>query len=238
MLAETTDLRRPVILVVDDEGANRRLLEAILAPQGYQIVEARDGEEALRILERQPVDLVLLDVLMPHLDGYETCRRIRSEMSKLTLPILFVTASGDREARVRSRDAGADDFLMKPIDDLELSLRVRSLLRIQDYHRVMDQLREQMARELETLRLQVGRADRLTNVGNIAAEVGHDLSNVAMVIDSVVPMIAEDAERGVPPDAEVIEELARACEQLKAYARKLQGIGRDRAARLTIAPPS
>jgi class 3 adenylate cyclase len=124
---------QPVVLVVDDLPANRRLMEAILAPHGYHVVEAESGEDALEILTEGQTDLVLLDLLMPGLDGHETCKRIRANPATAYLPVVMVTASGPAE-KVRAIDTGADDFISKPLDQAELLGRVRSLLRVKRYH--------------------------------------------------------------------------------------------------------
>jgi adenylate cyclase len=124
---------QPVVLVVDDLPANRRLMEAILAPHGYHVVEAESGEDALEILTEGQTDLVLLDLLMPGLDGHETCKRIRANPDTAYLPVVMVTASGPAE-KVRAIDTGADDFISKPLDQAELLGRVRSLLRVKRYH--------------------------------------------------------------------------------------------------------
>jgi adenylate cyclase len=122
-----------VILVVDDLPANVRLLRAVLEPRGHEVAEAASGEDALARLAAGGVDLVLLDVMMPGIDGYEVCRRIRADPSTAFLPVIMITASGEAEKR-RGLDAGADDFVTKPFDQAELLARVRSLLRVKAYH--------------------------------------------------------------------------------------------------------
>ena len=119
----------PVILVVDDLTENMRLLQAVLEPRGYTVVTAMSGAEALERVASQPVDMVLLDVSMPGMDGFEVCRRLRAEPATSFLPIVMVTASGSEE-KVAGIKAGADDFIPKPFDQGELLARVRSLLRI------------------------------------------------------------------------------------------------------------
>lgn len=114
------------ILVVDDEIRYQRLLDANLRTEGYDIVTASNGMEAIEIFSSQPVDLVILDVMMPKLDGFETCQRIR-EYS--TVPIIILTAKGDEKDRVRGLDLGADDYLSKPFSATELLARVRAVLR-------------------------------------------------------------------------------------------------------------
>jgi diguanylate cyclase (GGDEF)-like protein/PAS domain S-box-containing protein len=125
---------KPVILVVDDQPQNIELLEAYLVPQGYEIVKAANGEEALGKLSGNQIDLILLDVIMPGMDGFEVTRRVRQDN---TLPIILVTALRETEDRVKGIEAGCDDFISKPVDKMELLARVRSLLRVKVYNDLM-----------------------------------------------------------------------------------------------------
>ena len=97
------------ILAVDDQPPNLRLLDAVLSPRGYRVITASSGEEALELLPSSGIDLVLLDIVMPGIDGYEVCRRIRSEPTTAFLPVVMITASGDQE-KARAIEAGADDL--------------------------------------------------------------------------------------------------------------------------------
>lgn len=120
---------RPLILTVDDEPANRALLRKLLGHQGYDVVEAEDGAAALAAVEEHHPDLVCLDVMMPRMDGIEVCQRLRSQPKNAGLPILLLTALDRSEDRARGLEAGANDFLSKPFDEIELAARIRSLLR-------------------------------------------------------------------------------------------------------------
>ncbi len=139
------------VLVVDDLPQNLKLLDAVLSPRGYRVLTARYGEEALRLVEQDPPDLVLLDVLMPGIDGYEVCRRLRQDPATEFLPVVMMTASGDQE-KLRAIESGADDFVTKPFVQAELLARIRSLIRVKRYHDTIERQRAELAawnRELE-----------------------------------------------------------------------------------------
>ena len=145
------------LLVVDDTPENIRLLEAVLSPRGYAVLPASSGQEALAKAGSEEPDLVLLDVLMPEMDGYEVCRRLRDDPATRLLPVIMITASGDQE-KIRAIEAGADDFIQKPLDRSELLARIRSLLRIKRYQ---DELAE-LNRTLESrVRQQVEDLERV-----------------------------------------------------------------------------
>ncbi|HSI56900.1 MAG TPA: response regulator, partial [Ideonella sp.] len=118
------------ILVVDDVETNRRLLSDLLSADGHRVRTADDGEQALAIARAQPPDLVLLDVLMPGMDGFSVCRALRADPLLAAVAVLMVTTLDAKQDRIRGLDAGADDFLSKPIMRAELQARVRSLLRV------------------------------------------------------------------------------------------------------------
>ena len=120
------------ILVVDDEPEDGRLIEALLLPEGYITIQADNGEAALAAIAEQAPDLVLVDIMMPGMNGYELTRRLRSDPLTAEIPIIILTAHTDRDARIKGLEAGAEDFLSKPIDRVELWLRIRNLLRLRD----------------------------------------------------------------------------------------------------------
>jgi two-component system sensor histidine kinase/response regulator len=119
---------KPVILVVDDKPQNIELLEAQIVPEGYEIVTASNGADALKKVSDHKVDLVLLDVQMPGMDGYEVCRILKLETAKY-LPVIMITSLGDRDSRMQGIKFGADDFLSKPLDSAELKLKIRNFLK-------------------------------------------------------------------------------------------------------------
>ncbi len=147
-----------LILVVDDNPDNLEIISTRLEFRGYQVVTAERGEAAIRIVNEERPDLMLLDIMMPDMDGYEVARRIRATEDLAYIPIIFVTARDSTEDKVTGLDAGADDYLTKPINFPELEARVRSMLRIK---RLQDQL-EEKNRELEELSI----SDGLTGLYN------------------------------------------------------------------------
>ncbi|MDP8916660.1 MAG: PleD family two-component system response regulator, partial [Pseudomonadota bacterium] len=157
------------ILVVDDIEANVRLLEAKLSAEYYDVLTATNGPEALALAAAEEPDIVLLDVMMPGMDGFEVCRRLKDDNATRHIPVVLVTALDGREDRIQGLDAGADEFLTKPIDELMLFSRVRSLTRLKA---VMDELRQREAS---------GR--RMGVIGSSAARLGGTGGRIVVVDD-------------------------------------------------------
>lgn len=126
------------ILIVDDIVANARLLQRLLARDGHRVIFAQDGEEALERVRHDHPDLVLMDVIMPTLDGFETCRRLKTDPETRLVPVVLITALQGSRDRVRGLEVGADDFLTRPVNTAELTARVRSLLRIKRFTDELD----------------------------------------------------------------------------------------------------
>ena len=157
----------PLILIVDDLPQNVRLLEAVLSPHGFRVATASSGQEALDVLSKEHPDLVLLDILMPGIDGYEVCRRIREDPETAFLPVIMITASGEEE-KIRAIESGADDFVNKPFDQAELLARVRSLVRVKRYHDTIENQAAELARWNRELEQRVqDQVDQLERVGRL-----------------------------------------------------------------------
>jgi len=125
--------REQKILCVDDEIVNLKLLEAFLSSKGYKLTFAENGAKAIEKLKEDNFDLIILDIMMPIMDGFETCRKIRENPTTKDIPVIIITALGDRESKLKGLEVGANDFLTKPIDGIELTLRVKNLLRIKEF---------------------------------------------------------------------------------------------------------
>ena len=137
-----------IVMIVDDDPTARETLVAILEGEGYELEQAKDGIRALQMLKQMQPDLILMDVMMPAMDGFEVCRRIRATPELAEVPIILLTALDDRASLLRGLESGADDFLSKPPDRRELIARVRTITRLNRYRTLMEQ-RENIRRMAE-----------------------------------------------------------------------------------------
>ena len=175
---EATDLKKaPHILVVDDEDLNLRLMEALLIPLGYEVSLARDGEEALKKVKELTPDLILLDIMMPLMDGFEVAKQLKADEDTRVIPIVMVTALNDVEDRVKALEAGADDFLAKPVDKVEVRARVKSLLKVKAYNDHMRDYQEELEREVTRQTRQLREAFKRTKEASL--DTIHRLSRAA-----------------------------------------------------------
>ncbi|KGF73483.1 metal-dependent phosphohydrolase [Neosynechococcus sphagnicola sy1] len=164
----------PRILVVDDHPSSRLTAVALLSVEGYNVLEAESGVAALSaVLEINP-DLILLDVMMPGMDGFEVCRRLKQDEQTRLIPVVFITALNDRRSRILGIEAGADDFLTKPFDHLELSARVKSLVRQKQLNEDLEhseQVLFSIARTVESRDPNTGdHCERLAELGRVFGE--------------------------------------------------------------------
>jgi len=128
----------PSVLVVDDIEANLELMEAVFQREGYTVRIALEADTALEICSRYSVDIAILDVMMPGISGFELCRRLKSQTTKYFFPVILLTALNDKKSRITGLECGADDFISKPFDVLELLTKVRSLLKLKELHEQLD----------------------------------------------------------------------------------------------------
>src|SRR5208337_2063928 len=123
---------RPRILCVDDEVKNLKLLEAILVPEVYETIEAKNGREALDKIRTEHIDLILLDIMMPEMDGFEVCKEIKWNKKYRNIPVIMITALTAKQDRIKGIEAGAEEFLSKPFDDTEVMARIKMLLKVKE----------------------------------------------------------------------------------------------------------
>ncbi|MEW6665653.1 MAG: response regulator [Thermodesulfobacteriota bacterium] len=208
------------ILVVDDEDRNVKLLKAILLTERYDAIGVSSGQEAIDAVSRLEPDLVLLDVMMPGMDGFEVCRRLKRDDRTKGIPVIMVTALREQEHRVRAMEAGADDFLSKPVDKTELLIRVKSLLRIKRYRddllRSYQELEEKNHRLVELEKAKEG----------LIHMIIHDLKNPLGAIKASIDLAMMDKEdltevhlRALNRCAEYGEEMNRQIESLLTIHR-------------------
>jgi len=168
---------RPRILVVDDEDRVRRSMDALLTPAGYEVLLARDGQEALEKARETLPDVILLDILMPKADGFEVARQLKAYEDTRMIPIVMVTALDAPEDRVKALEAGTDDFLTKPIDKTELKARVHSLVKVKAYNDHMRDYQRELEAEVAEKTAQLREA--LENAKGASLETIYRLSRAA-----------------------------------------------------------
>jgi len=208
---------KPRILVVDDEERNRRLMEAMILPLGYEVVLASDGEEAVEKAASLLPDLILLDVMMPKMNGFEVTQRLKEDWQTKTIPIVIVTALRELEDRVRALESGADDFLSKPVDKIELRARITSLLKVRAYHRHMQNYQRILEEE----------------VGHKTRELKDAFNKVKLASLETILRLCRAAEY---KDEETGNHIRRISRYVAIVARNL-GLGAEQAEQLIYAAP-
>jgi DNA-binding response OmpR family regulator len=211
----------PKILIVDDDPPTRETLTTLLSDGSYELVTATNGTEALTIASELLPDLILLDVMMPVVDGFEVCRRLRADPRLAEVPIIMLTALDDRASRLRGLEAGADDFLNKPFDGSELRTRVRTITRLNRYRRLVDSLTESKRLEAELFRVQ-----RMESIGLLAGGIAHDLNNIL----APILMAAELIESRTPDDStrQTTETIRTNAQRGAALVRQILGFARGK----------
>lgn len=161
----------PKILVVDDQPVNVKLLEFKLQREGMQVVVAFNGKECLEKIQTEHPDLILLDIMMPDVDGMEVCRKIREDPDSQDIPVIFITAKSSKEGKIAGLQAGADDYITKPIDLDETLARIKTQLRIRENHRINLDLQNRLAE-----------ARQNAVIGSITQGIAHNLNNLLGVV--------------------------------------------------------
>jgi two-component system sensor histidine kinase/response regulator len=184
------------VLVVDDEPRNLEVISHFLAMEGFQVATAEDGEAALAAVSAEPPDVILLDVVMPHLEGFEVCRRLKADPATVFIPVVILTALRGAQERIKGAAAGADDFLSKPFDHVELITRVKSLVRvkrlhdqIQAYNRELEARVVQRTAELQHAYEELKELDRLKS--EFIANVSHELRTPLLHVKGTISLLAD-----------------------------------------------
>jgi len=210
----------PTVLVVDDNAANRQVAEGHLVAAGYAVQLAESGEQALAAFQKRPPDLVLLDILMPGWDGFETCKRLKALPEGREVPIVFLTALGDLTSHQKALENGADDFLIKPINRTELLIRVRSLLWVK-------RLKDELSNGYDLIRSQ---RDALLHAQRqkeeLSALVVHDLKNpLTGILVNARFLITEPSIQGDPREA--LRDIVTSAEAMHRMVMNLLDISRS-----------
>jgi two-component system sensor histidine kinase/response regulator len=172
-------IRQAHVLIVDDEPHNRALLEAFLTPEGYVIFNAATGEEALAMVARERPDLILLDLMMPGMDGRQVAREIRGNPASENIPIIMVTALDNREVKMLALSAGVADFLAKPVDRAELCARVRNLIRLKAYGDYYDKYSQMLERQVAVRTAELSERAKILEKQALELQAAKDIAEAA-----------------------------------------------------------
>jgi len=208
------------ILIVDDEVKSIKLLKGMLFSENYLFSEATNGKEAMDLVHEISPDLILLDVMMPGINGFEVCRRLKNDEKTRMIPILMVTALGEKEHRLNAMESGADDFLSKPVDRTEVIIRVKSLLRVKAYHdTISDNYAEICTKNEKLLELEKIK-DGLVQM------IVHDLNNPLAVISGNIDLVLSSEPYLTLDQLNCLKFSYRSCQELNQMIRGLLEISK------------
>jgi len=211
------------ILIVDDNPDNVEIIKYKIERSDtfdLEVVEAFSGEEAIEIAAREQLDIVLLDVMMPRISGFEVCRRIKENKGGEFLPIIMVTAREDLEAKIQGFEAGADDYIAKPFDHQELEARIKAMLHIK---MLQDKLR--MANdELQRNRQRLVEAERLAAIGEVAASVNHEINNPLCAIMLNAQLLSDEIEKNPESARRRAAKIEENVERIQNITRRIQDL--------------
>ena len=200
--------KEPSILVVDDQPINVRLLEKKLQRCGIHVISAFSGPEALALAEEKRPDIVLLDIMMPGMDGLEVCRRLKENPQLSSVPIIFITAKTSKEGKIEGLGVGAADYITKPIDLDETVARINTQLRIQENHRVNLELSERLAESRQH-----------AAIAHVTEGIAHNLNNLLGVVVGYLDLLKTSIDNP--------KRLTRSCEQLDKAVKRMVDIVRE-----------
>jgi len=183
--------RRDTVMVVDDVPDNLRLLGEILSPHGLRVLQFREAAHALKAAVAAPPDLFLLDVLMPEMDGFELCRRLKTEEPLREIPVLFVSALSDTESILQGFEVGGVDYIPRPLQEQEVLARVLTQLKLRRYQTDLESLVEERTQELRRTQVALLQKEKLASIGRLVAGIAHEINNPSAYVRSNLETLAE-----------------------------------------------
>jgi K+-sensing histidine kinase KdpD len=183
----STDTKK--VLIVEDNQENTDLLVFFLKPKGYQITTVTDGQQALDAVEKDKPDIILLDIMLPKVNGFEVCQKLKSDKTTVSIPILMITALKELKDKIKALEVGADDFISKPFENVELLARVKSLLRLKEYHDQLEQKNVELEEKNKTLIRMDEFKEELINL------IVHDMKNPLFVIQGNLQMMSMNIDQ-------------------------------------------
>lgn len=239
-----------LVWIVDDARSNRSLFASIVETLGHEVETFGDGDSALAAVERTIPDLILLDVMMPEMDGFEVCAALRDRLGAEVVPIVMITANPDRAMYARGLEAGADDYLFQPIDVSAMSSRINAALRLRYAYQEVAETKRHLARRVEDLRREIAEAerqqylnDRLQSIGLMVAGIAHELKNplaaVRFNLDYIEAAVAGDADPSEIGEVlgvarEATQSIVHLVEDLATFARPDVSDGSERTCLLQV----
>ncbi|MGK5092763.1 response regulator [Deltaproteobacteria bacterium TL4] len=212
------------ILIVDDNSKNIKVLGEILSREGYELGIAANGEQALRFVQTIAPDLILMDVMMPEMDGYEACRRLKESTKNKDIPIIFLTAKTETGDLVKGFELGAVDYVSKPFNHTELLARVKTHLELYSSRMQLKQLNQ----ELQTTQAQMIHSAKLASLGQLAAGVAHEINNPIQVIELAAALLKEQILGREEVDVSYLDRIISMSKRCGVVTRHLLEFGRGK----------